>query len=152
VNAVKEPIKVNAKISAGGQPSEEDIAALKAAGVRKIINLRRAGEQNQPLDPTAEGEAVKRAGLEYVHVPVDPKNLDPSSAEAVAKAIEETDGPVFVHCAAGGRAVTHGLLAEAKAEGSSADKVFKKAEEIGAPITDEGFKAFVRTVAGDGRK
>jgi uncharacterized protein (TIGR01244 family) len=149
---MKEPTRVNAKISAGGQPSEEDIAALKASGVRKIINLRRAGEQNQPLDPAAEGEAVQRAGLEYVHIPVDPKNLDPSSAAAVAKAIDASDGPVYVHCAAGGRAVTHALLAEAKAQGGSAEKVFKKAEEVGAPITDEGFKAFVRTVAGDGRK
>ena len=149
---MKEPTKVNAKISAGGQPSEEDIAALKASGVRKIINLRRAGEANQPLDPAAEGEVATRAGLEYVHIPVDPKNLDPSSAAAVAKAIEDSDGPVYVHCAAGGRAVTHALLAEAKAQGSSADKVFKKAEEIGAPVTDEGFKAFIRTVAGDGKK
>ena len=148
---MKEPIKVNAKVSAGGQPSEEDIAALKASGVRKIINLRRPGEQNQPLDPSAEGEAVKRAGLEYVHIPVDPKNLDPSSAEAVAKAIDASDGPVYVHCAAGGRAVTHALLADGKAEGNSADKVFKKAEEIGAPVTDEGFKAYVRKVAGDGK-
>lgn len=148
---MKEPIKVSAKVSAGGQPSEEDIAALKASGVRKIINLRREGEQNQPLDPAAEGEVVKGAGLEYLHIPVDPKNLDPSSAAAVAKAIDESDGPVYVHCAAGGRAVTHALLADAKAQGSSADKVFKKAEEIGAPITDEGFKAYVRKVAGDGK-
>ena len=78
---------------------------------------------------------MKRAGLEYLHIPVDPKNLDPSSAAAVAKAIEDSDGPVYVHCAAGGRAVTHALLADAKAQGSSADKVFKKAEEIGAPVT-----------------
>ena len=148
---MKEPIKVNAKVSAGGQPSEEDIAALKASGVHKIINLRRAGEENQPLDPGAEGEAVKRAGMEYLHIPVDPKNLDPSSAAAVAKAIEESDGHVYVHCAAGGRAVTHALLADSKVQGGSADKVFKKAEDIGAPVTDEGFKAYVRKVAGDGK-
>ena len=148
---MKEPIKVNAKVSAGGQPTEEDIAALKASGVRKIINLRRAGEENQPLDPSAEGKVAAAAGLEYVHIPVDPKNLDPSSAAAVTKAIEESDGPVYVHCAAGGRAVTHALLADGKAQGSSADKVFKKAEDIGAPVTDEGFKAYVRKVAGDGK-
>jgi uncharacterized protein (TIGR01244 family) len=149
---MKEPTKINAKISAGGQPSEEDIAALKASGVRKIINLRRAGEQNQPLDPAAEDEVVKRAGLEYVHIPVDPKNLDPSSAAAVATAIDASDGPVYVHCAAGGRAVTHALLAEAKAQGGSADDVMKKAESIGAQVTDEGFKAYIRAVAGAGRK
>jgi protein tyrosine phosphatase (PTP) superfamily phosphohydrolase (DUF442 family) len=60
---MKEPTKVSAKISAGGQPTEEDIAALKAKGVRKIINLRRDGEQNQPLSPAAEGDEVKGAGM-----------------------------------------------------------------------------------------
>ncbi|MBN9261283.1 MAG: tyrosine-protein phosphatase [Hyphomicrobium sp.] len=145
---MKEPTKVSATISAGGQPSEEDIAALKAAGYRKIINLRRPGEQNQPLDPQAQGEVVTGLGMAYAHIPVDPKNLHPSSAAAVIKEIEEADGPVYVHCAAGGRAVTHALLADGK--GKSADAVFKKAEEIGAPVTDEGFKAFVNKVA-DGK-
>ncbi|NJO22657.1 MAG: hypothetical protein HC868_06575 [Sphingomonadales bacterium] len=108
---MKEPIKVSAKVSAGGQPTEEDIAALKALGVRKIINLRRHGEQNQPLDPAAQGDVVMRAGLEYVHIPVDPKNLHPSSAEAVAKAIDACDGQVYVHCAAGAApSRTHCLL------------------------------------------
>ena len=142
---MKEPTKISATISAGGQPNEEDIAALKAAGVRKIINLRRPGEQNQPLDPDAEGAAVRAAGMEYLHVPVDPKNLDPSSSAAVTKAVEEADGPVYIHCAAGGRAVTHALLADGK--GKSSGAVFAKAEQIGAPVTDEGFKAFVKKVA-----
>lgn len=146
---MKEPTKVSARISAGGQPTEEDIAALKAAGYRKIINLRRPGEQNQPLDPQAQGEIVRAAGMDYLHIPVDPKNLHPSSAVAVIKAVEEADGPVYIHCAAGGRGVTHALLADGN--GKSADAIFEKAEEIGAPVTDEGFKAFVRTVAGDGK-
>lgn len=141
---MKDPIKVNAKISGGGQPDESDIAALKAAGYRKIINLRRAGEPNQPLDPQAQGDAVMRAGMEYVHIPVDPKNLNPSSAEAVAKAVAASDGPVYVHCAAGGRGLSHALIAEAKANGGTADDVLKKAEALGSPITDEGFIAFVR--------
>jgi uncharacterized protein (TIGR01244 family) len=145
---MKEPTKVSATISAGGQPSEEDIAALKAAGVKKIINLRRPGEQNQPLDPDAEGAIVRAAGMEYLHVPVDPKNLDPSSSAAVTKAVEEAGGPVYIHCAAGGRAVTHALLADGK--GQSSDAIFKKAESIGVPVTDEGFKAFVKKVA-DGK-
>lgn len=145
---MKEPTKVSAMISAGGQPSEDDIAALKAAGYRKIINLRRPGEPNQPLDPQAQGVVVTGLGMAYAHIPVDPKNLHPSSAAAVIKEIEEADGPVYVHCAAGGRAVTHALLADGN--GKSADAVFQKAEQIGAPVTDEGFKAFVQKVA-DGK-
>ncbi len=146
---MKEPTKVSANISAGVQPSEEDIAALKAAGYRKIINLRRAGEANQPLDPAAQGAIVTGHGMAYAHIPVDPMDLHPSSAAAVMKEVAESDGPVYIHCAAGGRAVTHALLADGK--GKSSDEIFKKAESIGAPVTSEGFVAFVKKVAGDGK-
>lgn len=149
---MKEPTRIDARISTGGQPAEADLAALKAAGVRTIVNLRRPGEQNQPLDPVAWGEAVRKAGLDYVHIPVDPKNLDPSQVDEVAAALAAAPGACYVHCAAGGRATTHALLAEAKAMGHSADEVLARAQAVGAPITDDGFKAFVRTVAGDGRK
>lgn len=41
----------------------------------------------------------------------------------------------------------HVMLAKAKAEGWTADRVFAEAEKVGVPITDEGFKAFVRSIA-----
>ena len=41
----------------------------------------------------------------------------------------------------------HALLAKAKDEGWTADQVLAEAERVGAPITDEGFKAFVRQIA-----
>ena len=40
----------------------------------------------------------------------------------------------------------HALLAKAKSEGWTADQVLAEAEKAGAPITDEGFKALVRTM------
>lgn len=41
----------------------------------------------------------------------------------------------------------HVMLAKAKAEGWTADQVLAEAEKVGAPITDEGFKAFIRSMA-----
>ena len=41
----------------------------------------------------------------------------------------------------------HALLAKAKAEGWSAEQVLAEAEKVGSPITDEGAKAFVRSIA-----
>ena len=52
------------------QPTAEELAALKAEGYTAVVNLRTAGEPDQPLDPTAEGEVVREAGLEYLHVPI----------------------------------------------------------------------------------
>lgn len=150
---MKPPVKIDSRISAGGQPTEADLADLMAQGVRTVINLRRPGEQNQPLDPHTEGQVATGLGLAYVHIPVDPKNLDPNQLDAVAAAIKAAaSGGVYVHCAAGGRACTHALLTNAKDAGHSADHVFSQADQLGVPITDEGFKAFVRTVAGSGKK
>jgi hypothetical protein len=42
--------------------------------------------------------------------------------------------------------VLHALLAKAKKEGWTADQVMIEAEKVGAPITDEGFKTFVRSM------
>ena len=94
---MKPPVKIDGRVSTSGQPSEEHFAQMHADGVRTIINLRRPGEQNQPLDPVAQGDLVRRAGLDYVHIPVDPKNLSAAQLDAVAKAIADSPGPVLVH-------------------------------------------------------
>ena len=91
------PVKIDGKVRTGGQPDEIDLAQLHADGVRTVINLRRPGEQNQPLDPDAEGDAARRAGLVYVNIPVDPKNLNPVQVDAVAQAIAASNGAVLVH-------------------------------------------------------
>ena len=94
---MKPPVKIDGRVSAGGQPADTDLAQMYAEGIRTVINLRRPGEQNQPLDPAAEGDAAQRAGLVYVNIPVDPKNLNPAQIDAVAQAIAASPGPVLVH-------------------------------------------------------
>jgi uncharacterized protein (TIGR01244 family) len=94
---MKPPIKIDDRVSTGGQPGEEHLAQLAASGVRTIINLRRPGEQNQPLDPAAMGDAVRAVGLGYVNIPVDPKNLSAAQLDEVARAMAASPGPCLVH-------------------------------------------------------
>jgi uncharacterized protein (TIGR01244 family) len=94
---MKPPVKIDDRVSAGGQPTEADFAQMYAEGIRTVINLRRPGEQNQPLDPDAAGAVARSAGLAYVNIPVDSKNLDPAQVDAVAQAIACSPGPVRVH-------------------------------------------------------
>lgn len=94
---MKPPVKIDARVSTAGHPEEADLKQMHAEGVRRVINLRRPGEQNQPLEPDAQGDAVRRAGMDYVHIPVDPKNLSPAQLDAVAQAIASSPGPVMVH-------------------------------------------------------
>ena len=42
----------------------------------------------------------------------------------------------------------HALLAKAKLTGWTAEQVLTEAERVGAPITDDGFKAFIREMTG----
>lgn len=94
---MKPPIKIDGRVSTGGQPSEVHFSQLHADGIRTVINLRRPGEQNQPLDPAAAGEFAQSAGLEYICIPVDPKNLSAAQVDAVAAAIKAAPGPVLIH-------------------------------------------------------
>lgn len=85
----------------GGQPTAEQLASLKAAGVHAVIDMR------DPMEPRPyrAPDAVVAAGLTYHSVPVP---HDPGSDETLA-AVRHTvgrllaQGPVFAHCASGNR-------------------------------------------------
>ena len=102
--------KISDRLSVGGQPSEDDLTALKAEGFTAIVNLRREGEANQPLDPVAEGRAAEAAGLKYFHIPVNSADPQQSQVDAVRAALGQVKGPVFVHCQGGGRACISNTL------------------------------------------
>ena len=81
-----------------GQPTEIQLAAVKAAGIRKVINLAPHGLENSLPD---EAGVVKGLGMDYVHIPVDFKNPTDADFSAFCAALREADGQrVLVHCAA----------------------------------------------------
>jgi len=86
-----------------GQPQAEDFAAIKAAGVTKVICVRGAGEID--WDARAAAEA---AGLEYFQVPVgSPEDLTEDKIAqvcALLKAAKDADQPVVLHCGVAARA------------------------------------------------
>jgi protein tyrosine phosphatase (PTP) superfamily phosphohydrolase (DUF442 family) len=91
--------QVDARLFRGGQPDRQGLEALRALGVRTVVNLR--SEHDERL-------LVEQAGLKYVYIPVDPSPFGlttrfPESAMREAfKAIDDpVGGPVFVHCRRG---------------------------------------------------
>jgi uncharacterized protein (TIGR01244 family) len=138
--------KISERISVGGQPTEDDIKLLRAEGFVGIINLRRDGEQNQPLSPAEQGLAVAAAGLKYVHIPVNSADPKHEQVVAVKKALDQINGPVFVHCQGGGRACTMALLASEP--NSTPEQMMKQAEASGFPVTNPVSVQFVNDVLG----
>jgi len=70
----------------GGEAAFRELAAL---GVKTVISVDGA---------KPDVEAARKAGLRYVHLPIGYDGVPKERALELAKAIEELDGPVYVHC------------------------------------------------------
>jgi uncharacterized protein (TIGR01244 family) len=141
---MKPPIKIDDKVTAGAQPGEDDLAALAKQGVTTVINLRQAGESNQPIAPDAEGEKARALGLHYVHLPVSVADLRPEQVQAFTQAVEGSNGPVYVHCGGGQRACAFALMSKADDQGSAAESVLAEAKDKGIDLPDKAVVDFIK--------
>ena len=82
--------RVTAKVLSGAAPEgDASFAALRRLGVKTIISVDGA----KPDVATA-----KKHGLRYVHLPIGYDDVTTDEGRAIAKAIDELDGPLYVHC------------------------------------------------------
>jgi uncharacterized protein (TIGR01244 family) len=85
----------------GGQPTLNQLEALKADGYTTVVNLRREGE----FDDFDEAAEVAELGMEYIHIPIkDIDSITLQDANALHAAITGSTGPVLLHCTVGWRA------------------------------------------------
>jgi uncharacterized protein (TIGR01244 family) len=91
--------RIRPTLAGGGQPSAEALARLKAMGFKTVINLRT--EQEGAKD---EQEAVEKAGLRYVWVPMTAESFSAADVTRVASVVDdESAGPVLLHCRSANR-------------------------------------------------
>ncbi|MCB4824659.1 beta-lactamase hydrolase domain-containing protein [Roseicella aerolata] len=100
-------------------------------GFKTVVNLRTAGEQNQPLSPEAEGEVARKAGLDYLHIPVASTDPRPEQVEQFREKLSGLPGPVLVHCASGKRSGAFAILQLATQEGLSGEDALARARTLG---------------------
>ena len=88
-----------------GQPSEETLSWLKEEGVELVINLRSDAENaTQAKNAFDEAKVINEKGISYVSLPISgPETYCPESVDKLAKAIDEHDGKILIHCASCGR-------------------------------------------------
>jgi protein tyrosine/serine phosphatase len=80
----------------GAQPVGDDYAALKALGVKTVIDLQEYGDEDEPA-------AAKAAGLAYVKIGMNTR-VDPTPAQVrqfLSIVNDPAQSPVYVHCAGG---------------------------------------------------
>ena len=82
--------RVTDKVLSGAQPEgEASFRKLKDLGVKTIISVDGA---------RPDVELARKYGLRYVHLPIGYDDVTEQEGKALAKAIAELPGPVYVHC------------------------------------------------------
>ena len=90
--------RLDDRITTSGQPTEQQLAAIQALGVRHIINL---GLHTREKALPDEAASVGRLGMTYIHIPVDFQNPTDEDFAKFCAAMEQLEAvPVHVHCIA----------------------------------------------------
>ena len=89
-HALENAHRVTDKVLSGAAPEgDEAFAALRDMGVKTIISVDGA---------KPDVERAHRFGLRYVHLPIGYDDVAPEEGRAIARAIDEVEGPVYIHC------------------------------------------------------
>ena len=112
-----------------GQPEEEHLKRLAGAGYKTVVDLRTPGETPRPDE---WGKVVRRAGMEYVNIPVAHKNIDDETFDRFRELIGDGGRrPVLVHCSSANRVGALLIPYLILDEGSSTEKAKEIAAEVG---------------------
>jgi sulfide:quinone oxidoreductase len=121
------------EIAVAPQIRLEDLAAIKEAGFKTVINNRPDGESmDQPPSAAIEAEAA-RLGLAYRYVPVVSGAMTMDDVSAFDAALSETEGPALAFCRSGTRSAT--LWAFTQAGARAPDEIIAIAGNAGYDLS-----------------
>lgn len=140
-----ERLKINEEVTIAPQPDEAEIQSLPEVGFRSVVNLRAEGEDAQQIAPQAEGEMVKAAGMQYLHLPVAMSSLDEELVNTFRRHYRGIPKPMYVHCELGKRAGALVLMHIACERGLTSEEAMEQAHEMGFDCEQPQMKEFVKT-------
>jgi protein tyrosine phosphatase (PTP) superfamily phosphohydrolase (DUF442 family) len=100
MSGVANACQILPNVVTGGQPTADQLKALKAAGGDMVLDLR------DPMEPRPVDEAalVRELGMEYVNIPVRAGSLDDRTLEHILAVLRRAGNRiVFFHCGSGSR-------------------------------------------------
>jgi uncharacterized protein (TIGR01244 family) len=121
-------LRVNKQVCTGGQPTPEDLARMKAEGIKAIINLRQPSE----FDADAEASAAKQLGLRYFNIPVsvaEPK--DNQADEFLRITADPANRAAFIHCGSANRVGAFWMIRRVLVDGWKLGDAEAEARKIG---------------------
>lgn len=129
--------KIGRKIISGSCPEGADgFEMLAKQGVKTIVTVDGA----QP-----DAELAAKYGIRYVHIPVEYSGITREQGLAIARAVRDLPGPVFVHCHHGiHRGPTAAVIAAMVDEGWTNEQALDALEQAGTGDQYSGLWATVR--------
>ena len=136
-------LQVTPDFCTGGQPRIEHYAALKARGVKAVLNLRTPGEHRAE----EEKAAVEAAGLKYFNIPVVYTAPTDAQVDEFLKITDDTSNrPMFIHCTAAIRVGAFWAIRRAVRDGLTVEAALEEGRKVGlvnAPHLDEFVRKYV---------
>ena len=123
---------VGPNLACSGQPDEEEIAAIAAAGYQVVVNIALHDDPRYSLPD--EAATVRALGLEYIHIPVLFHAPTESDLEQFFDAMDRCrNRKVWVHCAANKRVSTFLGLYWHLREGQPRSEAFALMDSVWEP-------------------
>jgi protein tyrosine phosphatase (PTP) superfamily phosphohydrolase (DUF442 family) len=128
-------------LATSGQPREDQLPAIAAAGYDVVVNLALHDDPRYSLPD--EAAAVRALGMEYVHIPVPFQAPAPGDLSAFFRVMDAHRGRrVWIHCAANYRVTAFLGLYRRLRDGWPHDRAFELMRDVWEP--DETWAAFIR--------
>jgi uncharacterized protein (TIGR01244 family) len=133
-------MRLSESLATGGQPSEQQLAGVAAAGFRVVINLGLHDDPSYALPD--EAGSVAALGMGYVHIPVQFSSPGLTELARFSAEMAAADGEkVFVHCRHNKRVPVFVALHRILRQGWSREAAFMAMHEAWAP--DANWQAFI---------
>lgn len=127
-DSIRNYLRVNEEFCTAGQPTTEELTALKEDGTVAVLNLRQPAEH----DAAAEQAAVEALGMKYFNIPVDTNNLqDAQAARFLALTDDPGNRPMFIHCGSANRVGGFWMIRRVLRDGWDLARAEAEAAEIG---------------------
>jgi protein tyrosine phosphatase (PTP) superfamily phosphohydrolase (DUF442 family) len=126
LSGVANACQILPNVISGGQPTADQLKALKAAGGDIVLDLRDPMEPRPVDEPTL----VRELGMEYVNIPVKAGALNDATLERILAVLRSAgDRTVFFHCGSGGRVgaalIPHFILDHGMEEQDAIDQAMR---------------------------
>ncbi len=117
---------VTNQVAVGCVTEPEVLQQLTHQGYQTLIDLC-PGPEGTQMDPTI----VESLGIQYVHIPVSPQNLNDQTLKTFQQALDSSPQPVYVRCSSGIRAGVLTLLTLAEQEGWTESQYLAQRQALG---------------------